>query len=99
MYCTECIIDIIQNVQDAGSRPVAWLYGMAGIVSVEFTTSEYCEYVLHRMYYRYHTERPGRHGYKGSHFGQYSGGLDSLNRISASISGTSAGTRPPRGGA
>ena len=28
-----------------------------------------------------------------------SGGLDSLNRISASISGTSAGIRLPRGGA
>src|SRR6516164_3425801 len=33
------------------------------LVSVEFTTSEYCEYVLHRMYYRYHTERPERHGF------------------------------------
>jgi hypothetical protein len=46
---------------------MAWLDDMAEIVSVEFTTSEYCEYVLHRMYYRYHTERPGRHGYTGSH--------------------------------
>src|SRR5262249_49089955 len=42
---------------------------------VEFTTSEYCEYVLYRMYYRYHTERPERHGYTDSHFGQCHGGV------------------------
>jgi hypothetical protein len=54
----------------------AWLDGMVEIlVSVEFTTSEYCEYVLYRMYYRYHTERREHHGYTDSHFGQCHGGV------------------------
>jgi hypothetical protein len=60
---------------------------MAEIVSVEFTTSEYCEYVLHRMYYKYRTERPGRHGYTGSHFGQYHGGVFSPSRPVAWLDG------------
>src|SRR6516165_4420876 len=84
MYCTECIIGIIQNPVSPlgmdsgqglwpiskcrkGSRPVNSHHGytdkgieppvLSYILQRPIRSVQYCEYVLYRMYYRYHTER------------------------------------------
>src|SRR6516162_8269332 len=66
MYCTECIIGIIQNAgtpsrlrfartrrDEGGIEPPVLSY----ILQRPIRSVQYCEYVLYRMYYRYHTER------------------------------------------
>src|SRR6516165_3043261 len=66
MYCTECIIGIMQNAgtpsrlrfartrrDERGIEPPVLSY----ILQRPIRSVQYCEYVLYRMYYRYHTER------------------------------------------
>src|SRR6516164_604186 len=64
MYCTECIIGIIQNAgtppqlrfartrrDEGGIEPPVLSY----ILQRPIRSVQYCEYVLYRMYYRYHS--------------------------------------------
>src|SRR6516225_1975745 len=103
MYCTECIIGIIQNAgtpsrlrfartrRDEGRiEPPVLSY----ILQRPIRSVQYCEYVLYRMYYRYHTEIPPWEWTLANNSGQYPNALGS-RPVNSHHGYTDKGIEPP----